>query len=261
MPLQEYERWSRASGQSPNTSTIRFYQLRRFARDIDRAPLEVTLDDMITHLQARDWGNGTRRAARAALRSFYGWMHASGRRPDNPAQGLPPVQVSRGVPRPAPDAALLQALAVADPRTRLLVRLAAEAGLRCCEIATIHSDDLAGDRAHYTLRVRGKGDRVRVMPISDSLHRALTDQGNGWVFPGLIEGHISAAYVSKLISRALPGYTAHTLRHRYATRALVGSGGNLRVVQELLGHATIMTTQIYTQVQPDQLRSAALYAA
>lgn len=259
-PIDSYGSWLRSGGQNPQTVKFRFYQLRRFAIDVGRDPLEVTLDDMVEYLQKPTWGNGTRRAARAALRGFYGWLVATGRLGLNPAVLLRPVPERRGVPRPAPDDALTEALLGADDRTRMMIRLAAEAGLRCCEIATVRSDDVAGDRGRYTLRIRGKGGKVRIMPIRDTLAARILDH-DGYLFPGQIDGHISAPYVSKLISRALPGCTAHQLRHRYATRALVGAGGNLRVVQELLGHASIVTTQVYTQVEVSELRAAALYAA
>lgn len=259
-PIDSYSAWLRSGGQNPTTVRIRFYQLRRFAIDVARDPLEVTLDDMVNYLQKPTWANGTRRAARAVLRGFYGWLVATGRLDRNPAALLRPVPETRGVPRPAPDDVLTEGMMVADERTRMMIRLAAEAGLRCCEIATVRSDDVAGDRGRYTLRIRGKGARVRIMPIRDTLAARILEH-DGWVFPGMIEGHISAPYVSKLISRALPGCTAHQLRHRYATRALVGAGGNLRVVQELLGHASIVTTQVYTQVEVADLRVAALYAA
>ena len=102
---------------------------------------------------------------------------------------------------------------------------------------------------------------VRVIPITNALaHEILA--ADGFLFPGQIDGHLSAAYVSKLISRALPeGWTAHTLRHRFASRAYVGAGKDIRAVQELLGHASVATTQIYTAVEDDVMRQAVAFAA
>ena len=142
-----------------------------------------------------------------------------------------------------------------------MVRLAAHAGLRCCEICRVHRDDVAQNAAGYTLRVHGKGRKIRVIPISRALaHEILA--ADGYVFAGQIDGHLSAAYVSKLVSRALPdGWTAHTLRHRFASRAYVGAGKDIRAVQELLGHASVATTQIYTAVEDDIMRQAVEFAA
>lgn len=251
----------RGTGRGHGTERMRFYQLRAFALHTGRGPLEVTPDDIVDYLGRDHWSNGTRRGVRAALKGFYTWLQVTGRRTDHPALLVPPAPAHRGVPRPAPDHVLSEALEAAEARVRMMLRLAAEAGLRCCEICRVHTDDVSGARGERTLRVLGKGDRVRVVPISDSLATAIRMADPGWVFPGQIDGHLSAHYVSKLISQAMPGHTAHTLRHRYATRALVGAGGNLRVVQELLGHANITTTQIYTAVEAHQLRTAALYAA
>lgn len=259
--LELYRIWLRGTGSQPSTIAMRMSQLRRFARHTRRAPENVTLDDIVCYLEQGDWSNSTRRACRSAIRGFYRWLNLTGRMSHDPAALVPPPPPVRGVPRPAPDHALLTALAGAEPRVRMMIRLGAEAGLRCCEICRVHTDDVAGGRGERTLRILGKGGRTRVVPISDSLAVAILAHEPGWLFPGLIDGHLSAPYVSKLVSAALPGHTAHTLRHRYATRALVGAGGNLRVVQELLGHANITTTQVYTAVEAHQLRAAALYAA
>lgn len=154
-----------------------------------------------------------------------------------------------------------RAMLEADERTRMMLLLGGHAGLRCCEIAAVHSRDIVGTRGNYSLLVHGKGRRERLVPLSNLLALDILAR-DGYVFPGQIDGHLSAAYVSKLLSRALPaGMTAHQLRHRFATQALRGSGGNLRVVQELLGHSSIATTQVYTAVETNELRTAATYAA
>lgn len=258
--LDAYDAHMRAAGRPSGTRKMRNYHLRRLGHTLGVPPEQATLDGLLEHLGNEDWGNSYRRAVRSTLRSFYGWMHATGRVDSDPAAALPAVQAPRGLPRPAPDDALAQSLLRADERTRRMILLAALAGLRCCEIATVRSDDVQGPRGARTLTVRGKGDRVREVPVTDELARMVAD-ADGYLFPGQIDGHISAAYVSKLISRALPGHTAHTLRHRFATKALRGSGGNLIIVQRLLGHASVATTQVYTDVAADELRAAALFAA
>lgn len=252
--------YQEAAGRPASTRYQRSYHLRRFSRaHLD--PHAVTMDDLVTWLGNSDWGDSYRRSVRSALRGFYRWLHVTGRHTLDPAALLPPVATSIGLPRPLEETVIQRAMLEADQRTRMMLLLGGHAGLRCCEIAAVHSRDIVGARGSYSLLVHGKGRRERLVPLGDLLARDILT-ADGYLFPGQIGGHLSAAYVSKLLSRALPtGMTAHQLRHRFATQALRGSGGNLRVVQELLGHSSIATTQVYTAVETDELRTAANYAA
>jgi integrase len=254
--LGEYTAWMRAAGRPESTIYQRTYHVRRFARETRLEPFAVTLDELVHYLGGHDWSNATRHSARSALRGFYEWATLAGHVEASPAARLPKVRVPAGKPRPAHDDALEAALRRADERTRLMLNLAAGAGLRCGEVARVHTDDLEQDLDGWSLRVRGKGGRVRVVPLTRALALALRSIPNGYAFPGQDDGHLSAAYVSKLMSRALPaGVTAHMLRHRFASRAYVGSGRDIRAVQELLGHASVATTQVYTAVPRGALRA------
>lgn len=245
------------------TITLRSYYLRRFAADHKRSPWEVTTRDLVEYLkERRDWSPSTVKSFRSTMREFYRWAVDAGLTIDDPAARLLTggVRVPAGTPRPASDAAYETALEKADERTRLMLRLAAQCGLRCREIALVDSADVEHDLVGASLRVDGKGGRVRHVPCPEDLAVELLKH-DGPVFPGQIDGHLSAAYVSKLLSRSLPGATGHQLRHRYATRAYRYGGRDLRAVQELLGHASVATTQIYTAVDLDDLRRAAAAAA
>lgn len=84
---------------------------------------------------------------------------------------------------------------------------------------------------------------------------------DGYLFSGQIDGHISPGHVGVLLSRLMPaGWSMHKLRHRYATRGYAGTG-NLRAVQEALGHASVATTQRYTAVSSAQVRAVTEAAA
>lgn len=260
--LEQYSGWMHASGKPESTVKLRLYHLRRFAIRAGIPPFEVTIDTLVDHLSDPAWGPHTKRSVRSSLRTFYVWAHVTGRMGDNPAALLPSVPIPMGKPRPAQDDAVQIGLHTRDPRVRLMVELGSRAGLRCCEIAAVHENDVIDDLVGKSLRVRGKGGRVRMIPIADDLAEKIRQAAEGWLFPGQIDGHLSAGYVSKLVSRALPeGVTAHPLRHRFASRAFRGSGYNIRAVQELLGHSSVATTQIYTAVDDDDLRRAALSAA
>ncbi len=259
-PINDFLTNLRIAGAPKPTITLRSYHLRRFAADSAADPWNVTASDLRAHIMRHDWSPSTIKTFRSTMREFYRWAVLEELTDHNPADRLPRVRVPAGLPRPAEQEQLDQALATADDRMRLMLRLAAHAGLRCREIARVHSKDIVPDLMGSSLRVHGKGGRDRFVPIPDDLACELL-QHEGFVFPGQEDGHLSAAYVSKLISRALPGATAHQLRHRYATRAYQLGGRDLRAVQTLLGHASVATTQIYTAVDERSLRTAALAAA
>jgi integrase/recombinase XerC len=147
-----------------------------------------------------------------------------------------------------------EALAQAEPRTRLMLRLAAEAGLRRGEIAQIRDTDIVDGIGGPQLLVHGKGGKARVIPISPDLGKRITEKP-GWLFSDGLGGHIGARRVGVLCSEALPGeWTLHTLRHRFATRAYRGTR-NLRAVQIILGHASVATTERYTAVDDGECRA------
>jgi integrase len=134
--------------------------------------------------------------------------------------------------------------------------LAGEAGLRRAEVAVVHCNDLLRDDAGWSLIVHGKGGKQRVVPLTDRLAAEIrTYAPRGYLFPGRIDGHVSPSWVGTVISNLMPpGWTMHKLRHRFATRGYAGTR-NLRAVQEALGHASVATTQRYTAVANDEVRS------
>jgi integrase/recombinase XerC len=177
--------------------------------------------------------------------------------PDHLADELPKVRERWGAPRPTPDHAWQSALACADARTTLMLRLAGEAGLRRGEVSRVHTRDLLESGGGAQLVVHGKGGKERVVPITDSLADAIRhDHRDGWLFPNRNGGHLTAYHVGALVVRVLPdGWTMHTLRHRFSSRAYRGTR-NLRAVQMLLGHSSISTTERYCAVDDSEIRAA-----
>lgn len=144
-----------------------------------------------------------------------------------------------------------------------MVLLAAEHGLRRGggEIARVHTNDLVEDLLGWSLRVHGKGGKDRVVPLREELANDLRALPPGWAFPSPSGGHLTEHHVGKIIARVLPGgWTAHTLRHRFATVAYAGTR-DLLAVQEMLGHAKPETTRGYVQLPADALRAAISAAA
>lgn len=253
--------WMRAAGRPRSTVGIRTYHVRRLGAAYPlSSPWQLTLDDLAGWLGSHDWSPETRRSHRASLRSFFGWARVTGRIDTSPADLLPAIAPPPGRPRPAPESVLAAALAAGDNRDRLMVSLAAHAGLRRDEIARCHTSDLIRDGDRWALRVNGKGGRIRDVPLADTMAARIRQMGAGYLFPGKVDGHLSAAYVGKRMSRLLgPGWTAHTLRHRFASMAYAGER-DLRAVQALLGHSKPETTSRYTAIPEGAMRAAATFA-
>ena len=261
-PILQWELHLRSQGQRPATVDTRIRHVRRLARDSGAAcPDDVSEDDLIGWSGAQAWAPETRHSHHASIRLFFRWWCAR-----TGAQSVGDVLggIRRHVPppRPTPEDVLRSAIQDAAPRTRLILQLAAELGLRRSEIATLHGRDLAHTDEGWTLTVEGKGGRTRVLPLTDSLAWELRKAGPTWIFPGQIDGHLSARWVSKLAARVLPaGWTLHSLRHRFATTAYRHGGHDLLGVQQALGHGSVQTTQRYTAGAPSAIRAMTASAA
>lgn len=257
--LAGWREWMQAAGRPRTTMRLRTHQIRRLADDVGGRPGGVTPGVLTRWLASHDWSTETLRSHRSALVVFFRWCAAEGIVTASPAAGLPAVRPARPVARPAPDAAMKRALLSGDARVTLMVELAGWCGLRRAEIAQVHRDDLSEDAGGWTLLVHGKGGRERIVPVPDRLAERISESF-GWLFPGRDGGHLSPDYVGRLVARALPGvWTAHTLRHRFATKAYAGSR-DIVAVQELLGHGSLATTRRYVRLPDDALRSAASWA-
>ena len=262
--LGQWIAWMRSAGRPETTIGLRKYHLTRAARELPVPLSEVTNDQLVEWLAAQAWAPATRRSYRASLVQFYRWALRSDSLSHNPAELLPPISVPRSVPRPAPEEILQAALQAADPRARLAMLLAGQCGLRRGEIARLHTRDLEHDLFGMTLRVKGKGGHVRLVPVPADeygLEFLLRRLDPGWAFPSPVGDHITPEHMGRIVSRALPpGWACHTLRHRFAT-TVYRATHDIRVTQELLGHAKPETTAIYTQVAAGDMRAAVNTAA
>jgi site-specific recombinase XerD len=245
----------RGMGRPESTVQVRMSQLRRFARENPSLdPWDVALVDLLEWLGTKRWSQETRRAQRSAFRAFYAWGKMTGRIRKSPAEKMPVISKGQPHARPALDYDYAAGLAKAPARERLALRLAAEMGLRCAEVACVHVRDISGSAGAWSLVVHGKGNKRRVLPMRDDLAGPLRNASDGYVFPGNYDGHLSPHYLGKIVSRLLPaGVTMHMLRHRFATKAY-NVDRDVFSVQQLLGHASPVTTQGYVQVSDQNLR-------
>lgn len=272
LPMDNTKKWGvavnawivtlRAAGRPETTIRTRSEHLRWLAKwsgDVD--PWEITTDDLTAWMGSKTWARETRRGVRSSLRGFYRWGVQTGRTTSDPAAGLAPIAPAQPRPNPTPDRGYRMAVMAAGIRERLMLRLAAECGMRRAEVAVVHSRDLIEDLGGWSLIVHGKGSKERTVPLPDSLARELRMLDHGYAFPGDDDGHLSPRWVGKLVGRLLPdGYTMHSLRHRFATRAYAVSS-DMFTVQELLGHASPVTTRVYVKLPDDAKRRLVLAAA
>lgn len=272
-PIRAYCEHLAGIGRAPGTVRAHRLAVARMGRELRCAPCELTAERLIAWFARQRWQPETRRHYRSVAKSFASWAYRAGVVPVYLGDDLPTTRIPASTPRPVPDAVWAAALAAAGPREQLMLRLAAEAGLRRGEVARVHVRDVVDGPGGPQLVVLGKGGKTRVVPISTSLANLvrLGAAGHspefaafgysGYLFPGDEDGHLSAQYVGKLVGAALPPeWSMHKLRHRFATRAYRHGGRNIRAVQHLLGHSSVATTERYTAVDDDEIRAAALAA-
>ncbi|MDR1388278.1 MAG: tyrosine-type recombinase/integrase [Propionibacteriaceae bacterium] len=236
---------------------LRRHQLRRLARGLTCELGDATSAALLEWLGGRVWAPETVRSHLSAFRSFFKWANSQGLLVKDPTEGLPSPRRVAHLPRPASEEAVAEAMRVADGRVRTMVALGVFQGLRRGEIARLHMRDIVLGPSGPLLIVRGKGGRERVVPLRRDVAALIRVQGQrDWLFPGQDEGHLSPAWVGRLVRRALPdGWATHSLRHAFATK-VYGSTHDLLTVQALLGHASPNTTQGYVLGSADALRAA-----
>jgi site-specific recombinase XerD len=219
----------------------------------------------------------------AAIRSFYRALMERREVEANPADLVASPKRDSYLPRvlkPGEVAELLQRIPASTPlelRDRAMFELAYAAGLRAEEIVNVDLADLNPDGEE--LRVEGKGERTRIAPAGEHAWRALESYlergrvalaADGGPFePALFISKTGRRLSTSDVRRRLAvwtrkaalagGVSPHTLRHSFATHLLEG-GADLRAIQELLGHASISTTQTYTRVESARLRRAYAHA-
>lgn len=257
--VADFTTYMRRRGLAKGTIEKRRMYLSAFGGWLERPLLTATTDEIERFLDSRQVCARTRYCWLSHLHSFYAWAIDHELTDRDPTGRIDRPKLRQLLPRPLGEADLEVALANADRVMSAWLHLAAYAGLRCAEIASLEASDVLESEA--TLHVTGKGDKERMVPAHPKVLLALRAAGiprTGPLFRRPRGGRYTAAMVSREISLYFEGLgiaaTAHQLRHRFATRALAATG-DLRAVQELLGHASPQTTAVYTRVTVNRLRS------
>lgn len=225
----------------------------------------VTADELERWLDGRRLAPRTRYWWLSALSCFYSWGVQRGELAANPVAGIARPKLRRTLPRPMSEADLEMALALAPgPVMRAWLTLAAYAGLRVAEIATLEREAVMDSTEPPMIRVTGKGGHERVVPMHPRVWESLRACGlprTGRVFTTRNGCGYSPARVSRRIAVYLDSIgvdaTAHQGRHRFGTECYRRSL-DLRAVQELLGHSSPSTTAGYTAFTPTRAVDAVM---
>ena len=263
------------AGRAAATQKAYVSDVGAFAAWMARSHIESPESVDRMHLRRYLASLGTRKLARAtiarrvaALRCYFSWLVRQGRLGSDPARTLRAPSGGGRLPRVLSKgemASLLEvgAQSAVDRRDLAVLELLYAAGLRVSELCGLDRGDI--DLRGRTVTVLGKGGKQRRVPV----HDAAVDALRAWFDDGRdqMDGPPEAAFVNRrgtrlgprdvrriLDRRAVSPTHPHALRHTYATHLLDG-GADLRVVQELLGHSSLATTQVYTHVSKERLRS------
>jgi len=244
-------------------------------REWEKLERDAIVDYLLT-LRRRNYAEATVARKVAAIKSFFQYLQAEGTIRRNPAESLESPRVGRSLPKPLSvtevDELLEQPLKRKTPeakRDRAMLELLYATGLRVTELVSLEIDDV--NMSGPYVRCMGKGSKERTIPIHEQAAGAVADYLNEGRAALVKNRKESALFVNRRGERLtrqgfwliLKQYakqaniatpvTPHTLRHSFATHMLRG-GMNLRHVQELLGHANISTTQVYTQIANEHVR-------
>ena len=289
LPLEavEFLSWMASErGRSANTLAAYRRDLVSYARWLrahGRSVLDVATGDLDRFTQQRRQEAAPASVARqlAAIRMLHRFCVEEGHRADDPTAALDGVRVPAGLPKPLSEAqvtSLLDSVTGTDPvarRDRAILELLYATGARISEVCGLDLGDV--DLTSRTARLYGKGSKERLVPYGRAAAAALTDwlgpSGRPHLVPdrwsrrgdseavflntrgGRLARQVAWAMVKRAGERAgVPAdhLSPHVLRHSCATH-LLDHGADLRVVQELLGHASVSTTQVYTKVSQERL--------
>ena len=276
-------------GRGLSRHTVRAYEtdlvsLAGFLSENGTIPAGVTLSNLRAWAaQMKDEGVSAATLQRrvAAVRGFFSWAHEDGLLAHNPAARLRSPKVPRRLPVDVSASAaktLLDAVAAAsaesgdpmDHRDSAILETLYSSGIRVGELCALNIGDIDWDRG--LVRVLGKGAKERTAPLGRPALRALrrwlerrpertTPMSGEALFLGARGARVDQRVVRQMVHRRLlavpeaPNVGPHGLRHAMATHLLEG-GADLRSVQEMLGHTSVATTQIYTHVTGERLRAA-----
>lgn len=249
--MDDYERHLAAAGLAEKSQRAYVQSARAYAARVD--PMTAQPRDVEAYLVSLGIGRNSLGQYHARLKKFHSFLTREGYRETNPLDQIDRPKIARGVPRPMPDRWITAIWERAVPRERAWIALGLYCGLRAGEAVALAVEDVDGDE----LVIRGKGDRVRRVPLRAEVVRALEVHGwpeSGRFFPTSGEKAASIAIGDLLREVGAPARLSfHSLRHRAGSEWYRASR-DVKVVAELLGHSSIQTTLVYAEADLDHAR-------
>lgn len=257
--LAPFDEWLRSWGAADRTIVDRTIVIAAGLREWGD-PECVTTESLARWMAAPGRSQWTRVTYCYHLKSFFGWLHESGRIPIDPTAGLRVPKAPKDKPRPLSMAEVKTVLSGASGSLRAWLLVALLSGLRAHEIAKLRGQDIDEEQ----IFVLGKGRQEAIIPTHPQLWDLAQEYPRGgWWFPAKTSrsstGHVASQSISTMVTKHFSDLgiegSIHRCRHTYATQ-LLRNGANIRVVQTLLRHESLATTAKYTAVNEDELASA-----
>lgn len=263
--VEDWEIWQVAQRLSRRTIEERIRVIRLLHAETGEQPIGIDSAGIVRWVASHDedWSDSTACTYTSYLSAWFKWLQLTDRRIDNPMVKVGTPRTPDREPRPVSDPDVVKLLQTRMwESTRKMILLALLAGLRVHEIAKIRGEDI--DLNARLLWIKGKGRKTRSIPLHPILVEIAAEMpAQGWWFPmrGCESEHVRSKSVSDIIGRTMRRAgvkgTAHWLRHWYAT-TMLDNGIDVRVVQELLRHKSLATTQVYTKVSDHRRHDAIL---
>ena len=263
---------------SPHTVTSYCGDVAAFFEKVARDPCAVRTSDIVGYFSQVSLSKRSQARSISALRSFFGWLVMEGERKDNPCDGIESPKLGRYLPAVLSVGeveAILDSVDLTGPtglRDRAILEVLYGLGLRVSEAASLKISDLYLDEGF--VRIIGKGNKQRIVPIGEMAVQAIEaylprrvepaqPSYDDYLFLNRFGKPLSRVSLFNLVKKqaVLAGIrkeiSPHTFRHSFATH-LIENGADLRVVQEMLGHESILTTEIYTHIDSQTWQKAVL---
>jgi len=252
-------------GSSLNTLQSYRRDLEAFMESVKNSVETCTRDELVKYTQSlgkKGFSPKSRARKLSSLNQFFKYLYLEKIRPDNPCSNIDAPKMEKSLPKFLSEREVDKLLTATDkdPRLKAMLEVLYATGLRVSELVSLKKSSIRKEGSDHYLIVKGKGSKERMVPLGKLAMKALENYkpDSQWLFPSG-KSHITRQRFGQLLKELAvtagidpKKLSPHVLRHSFASH-LLSNGADLRLVQELLGHTQIATTQIYTHIQSTKL--------